>query len=70
MSPYTLIDIMDITVPHEGVRLQHRRVAQGQQDLLLGQGCRRPDTHMKGKTFVTLHLDRYHGYKCPYEGLR
>ena len=53
------------TGPYEEVRLQSGRVVQGLQDLLLEQGCRRSDIHMKGKTIVTLHLDRYHGYNCP-----
>ena len=53
---------MDITDPYEEVRLQSGRVVQGLQDLLLGKDCRGPDTHTKGKTVVTLHLDTYHGY--------
>ena len=53
---------MAITGPYEEVRLQSGRVVQELQDLLLGQGCRRPDTHTKGKSIVTLHLDTYHGY--------
>ena len=52
---------MAITGPYEEVRLQSGRVVQELLDLLLEQGCRRPDTHMKGKTIVTLHLDTYHG---------
>ena len=60
--------IMAITGPYEEERLQSGRVVQGLQDLLLGQDCRRPDTHMKGKTIATLHLDTYHGYNWPLRG--
>ena len=56
---------MVITGPYEEVRLQSGRVVQGLQDLLLGQDCRRPDTHTKGKIIVTLHLNTYHGLNCP-----